>query len=509
MTSTATLNAGPQGMMIFGKDGAIYGTQFGGGKYNQGLIFRMDTSGNFTDLYDFKGVNQPGGSTDGANPEGRLALGPDGTIYGTTTFGGSPSGYGTAWALTPVGASWVYTQLYIFGSGSAGSLPHSGLILGRDGTFYGTAAGGGLYGGGVVYRLQASGGSQWTYQTLYNFYPRTSTGNSPYGDVFYANGLLYGVNLSGGNVTNCNGSPGGCGTVFALNPRSTTHDVNGDNDSDIVWRNTSNNIAVWLMNGGAVLQSAGISTVASSFSLIGQHDFNGDGKADLLWRDSSGNISMWFMNGGAVTSAAAVGNLPSNWTLHGTGDLNGDGKGDLLWRDSNTGTVAAWFMSGATIASTANFGAVASTWSLLGDANGAMLWRDTAGDIALWGVQNGQVTSSGALGKVTSNFVVQGAGDFNGDGSIDILWRDTNTGTLSIWFTNGTQVTSGAAVGTLPSNWSVAQIGDYNGDGNSDILLIDSIGDVAVWLMNGAAVSSSVGISKVGTTWQVQNVNAN
>ena len=110
---------------------------------------------------------------------------------------------------------------------------------------------------------------------------------------------------------------------------------------------------------------------------------------------------------------------------------------------------------------------------------------------------------------MTSNFVVQGIGDFNGDGKIDILWRDTNSGVLSIWFTNGAQVTSGAAVGALSSNWSVAQIGDYNGDGMSDILLLDSADDVAVWLMNGATVASPLAIGNVGTTWSVQNTNAN
>ena len=141
---------------------------------------------------------------------------------------------------------------------------------------------------------------------------------------------------------------------------------------------------------------------------------------------------------------------------------------------ARTGTVAAWFMNGATVAATAVFGALPSTWTIVGDANGEILWRDSASDIALWGVQNSQVTSSSGLGTVTSNFVVQGVGDFNGDGKIDILWRDTNSGTLSIWFTNGTQVTSAGVVGTLPSNWSVAQVGDYNGDGKSDILLLDS-----------------------------------
>ena len=288
-----------------------------------------------------------------------------------------------------------------------------------------------------------------------------------------------------------------------------THDLNGDGNGDILWRNTGGNVAVWLMNGSQITQSAALGAVPSSFSIIGQHDFNGDGKADVLWRDGSGNVSMWFMNGTAVASAAAVGNLTSNWTLYGSGDLNGDGKGDLLWRDSSTGTVAVWFMNGATVASTAVFGAISNTWTILGDGYGGILWRDTAGDIALWGVQSGQVTSSTGLGTVTSNFVVQGVGDFNGDGNMDVLWRDTNSGAVSIWFTNGAQVTSGASVGTLPSNWSVAQVGDYNGDGKSDILLLDSSGDLAVWLMNGSTVSSSLGISNVGTTWQVQNLNDN
>ena len=122
---------------------------------------------------------------------------------------------------------------------------------------------------------------------------------------------------------------------------------------------------------------------------------------------------------------------------------------------------------------------------------------------------NDTLTGVVSAGTLPANWRVEGAGDFNGDGKVDILWRDTNTGTLSIWFTNGTAVTSSLTVGTLSSNWTVAQIGDYNSDGKSDILLIDTAGDVAMWLMNGATVSSAVGVSNVGTTWTAQNVNDN
>ena len=324
-----------------------------------------------------------------------------------------------------------------------------------------------------------------------------------------ADGIIL-QDAAGGFSTPCT-APGGNNflAAYGVNCPSLVlgHNFNDDDTSDILWRNTSGSIAAWLMNGNQVLASQGLGAVTSAYSIIGQHDFNGDGKADVLWRDTSGNISIWFMNGAAVGSEAAVGNLASNWTLYGVGDLNGDGKGDLLWRDSGTGTVAVWFMNGASVASTTSFGPVASNWTLLGDGNGGILWRDSAGDIALWVVQNGQVTGSHGLGNVSSNFFVQAVGDFNGDGFPDILWRDTNSGALSIWFTNGSAVTSGAPVGTLPSNWNVVQVGDYNGDGLSDILLLDSAGDLAVWLMNGATVSSALGIGNVGTTWQVQNMN--
>lgn len=209
--------SGPQGEMIFGEDGAVYGTEYGGGKYNQGTIFKITKAGAFQVLYNFQGVNQPGGSHDGANPEGRLALGTDGTIYGTTSFGGSPSGYGTAWSLKPNGTKWIYTQLYIFGS--PGNLPHSGLL--RVGNaYYGTGAGGGKYQEGVIYRLTppVAPSTKWTYTLLHSFTGHNKNGNIPYGDLFYRGGIFYGTNLLGGHVTSGGECNNGCGTVFQFKP---------------------------------------------------------------------------------------------------------------------------------------------------------------------------------------------------------------------------------------------------------------------------------------------------
>ena len=288
-----------------------------------------------------------------------------------------------------------------------------------------------------------------------------------------------------------------------------THDFDSGGKSDILFRNTSGTVGVWLMNGGSVSSSGLTATVANTWAIIGQRDFNGDSKADLLWRDSSGNLAMWFMNGLTVSSTASLGNVsPAVWTVYGTSDMNGDGMGDILWRDTS-GNVAIWFMNGSTISSTEALGMVSpSTWSIVGSTTGAIIWRDTSGNLALWRV-NGATVQSTNLGTVPSNWVVKGVGDFNGDGNLDLLFRDSTSGTVAMWFFNSSgTVQSTATVGTVSNTWTILDTGDYNGDGRSDILWTDASDNLAIWLMLGSTVASSASIGNVGATWTVQSANA-
>src|SRR2546426_10162659 len=84
------------------------------------------------------------------NPRGALVQGSDGNLYGTTVFGGTNSGNGTVFQITPAG---LLTILHSF-QGSDGSMPLAGLVEGSDGLFYGTAERGapnGEFGG--VFRI--------------------------------------------------------------------------------------------------------------------------------------------------------------------------------------------------------------------------------------------------------------------------------------------------------------------------------------------------------------------
>jgi hypothetical protein len=55
------------------------------------------------------------------------------------------------------------------------------------------------------------------------------------------------------------------------------------------------------------------------WSIAETGDFNGDGQSDLLWHDTSGNVAIWFMNGVQVTQSAGVGDVPTVWSIQGAG----------------------------------------------------------------------------------------------------------------------------------------------------------------------------------------------
>ena len=298
-------------------------------------------------------------------------------------------------------------------------------------------------------------------------------------------------------------------------PWAAVHDVNGDGKSDIVWRNTSGDIAIWEMNGAAIIATGGLGNVISNWSIVAVRDFNSDSKFDLLWRDNSGNTAIWFLNGTTIASTASLGNIPSIWNVAGTGDFNGDGYGDILWEDSS-GNLAVWLLgSGGQISSTGGLGSLSpAVWSVVGiadfnaDGKSDILWRDSGGNTAIWFMNGTAVSSAAGIGNVPTTWSVKGTGDFNNDGYSDILWEDTS-GNVAVWLMNGASITSSGSFGPVPpATWTLVAVGDFNGDGNSDLFWRDTAGNLAVWFMNGTTVSSTAGVGNIPAIWTIQSRNA-
>jgi hypothetical protein len=231
--------ANPYAGVVFGPDGALYGTTSDSGDPEDypgtnhdgtcgtcGQVFRLAPPSHAcvsfscpwtkTVLYRFTAA---GG--DGAYPGyGNLTFDAAGNIYGTTTSGGGDGGNcdpynncGVVFKLTRSGESWTESVLYSFSqTGNAGIIPESGVVLDSAGNVYGTTflGGPGGSGGGAAYQLTRSG-SSWTLTVLHDFGESNDGGNPFGGMIIDQQGNLYGTTGDGP------GSNDG-GTVFEFQP---------------------------------------------------------------------------------------------------------------------------------------------------------------------------------------------------------------------------------------------------------------------------------------------------
>jgi uncharacterized repeat protein (TIGR03803 family) len=200
----------PDGALALGKDGNLYGTTYQGGAYNNaGTVFKITPQGALTTLYNFC---SKANCADGANPLGSLVQGSDGNFYGTTYAGGNSTNNGTVFKITCGGS---LTTIYSF-SGPDGANPQGDLVQsGWNGNFYGlTLAGGNSTSSGTAFQISSSG----SLTTIYTFCSKTNCNDGSYPqspltpDSF---GNFYGTTeLSGANAY---------GTLFVINPYFGLH----------------------------------------------------------------------------------------------------------------------------------------------------------------------------------------------------------------------------------------------------------------------------------------------
>jgi len=203
-------------------------------------------------------------------------------------------------------------------------------------------------------------------------------------------------------------------------------DADGDETSDVVWRNTSNGLVyIWLMNltlsgihYDVAVRGGELATVPDQhWQIVGTGDFDSDLKEDLFWfNDTTQEVAIWLMDGLTIKQPVLIGALSEpGWTVAGVGDFNADGKADVLWYKPATGDTVVWLMNGAQLTSAAYV-------TQLADLN----WR------------------------------ARGVADYDGDGRADVFWRNVSTGENVIWFMDGVSLKSAAFTAPLSDlTWDV------------------------------------------------------
>jgi uncharacterized repeat protein (TIGR03803 family) len=219
----------PQGGVIQGPNGALYGTTFQGGRWGRGTVYELlppvSRGEPWTDvvLHSFK--------SGGANLTAGLVMGPNGALYGVAPGGIVAEGkYGMAFELDPpteMSGDWIFSIIYQFTETDGD--PSSSLIFGSPfgccQSLYGTTFYDGLSPSGppelaTVYRMTPppAAGALWTHTILYTF-PGLTQGMVPEGSLAVGSaGTLFGVTADGGYVGGGCGNDNGCGTVFSLTP---------------------------------------------------------------------------------------------------------------------------------------------------------------------------------------------------------------------------------------------------------------------------------------------------
>ncbi len=283
----------PYGKLALGPNGNLFGMTGYGGVSNVGTVFEISTSGGINTVLHFMGTN-------GANPQSGLFWNSDGYFYGATESGGSKN-LGTVFKLTPAG---VLTTLGSFGL-TNGGFPEGDLIKGPDGNLYGVTPQGGTGYNGTVFRINGAG----AVVTLSSF-PSTplnssfSSGFHPYsGLLLFTNGNfihLYGTAYGGGN--------NGGGTIFRVN--LATYYTVPENAATLL--NPLTNDVLWTTGG--TLSLVGTSTTNGSATVNGTRilvspatNFTGSATLAYTFTDGLGqtNISLIVL---AVTNIPPVAN---------------------------------------------------------------------------------------------------------------------------------------------------------------------------------------------------------
>jgi uncharacterized repeat protein (TIGR03803 family) len=207
--------ANPFAGLVFDPKGNLYGTTARGGAYNSsGVVFKITPQGKETVLYSFCAQTN---CVDGFTPVAGLIFDSNGNLYGTTEGGGTASGYGTVFKLTPKGRESVLYSFCIQSYCPDGAFPMAGVVRDQKGNLYGTTPQGGGYNFycfdecGLVFKVSPKGKETVLHIFCTEGGSNCTDGEDPEaGLVFDGKGNLYG--------TTYNGGAHGGGVVFKLTP---------------------------------------------------------------------------------------------------------------------------------------------------------------------------------------------------------------------------------------------------------------------------------------------------
>lgn len=307
--------------LILGSDGNFYGMTVGSTQSLVSTIYQIGAAGAETVIYQFPLVS----GVDDFPPLGNLIQGSDGLLY-SAHYDVSPGGASYSYVIYGVTTTGMST--FAAGIGPITNLTRDiNLIQTSDGSLYGTTDSAGAYGMGGVFKVKPD------VAMLYSFGGMSGDALAPLSPMIQGNdGNLYGTTATGGtpNAT----CPKGCGTVFKVTP-------------------------------------SGVETVLYSF---GGAPSDGQGPSGALVQASDGNFYGMTVAGGSTASSGSS-NCSSATVILGRRNIYNGYKGcGTIYRITPTGVETVLYSFGS-----APEDGVEPTGALLLAADGNLYGTTTAG----------------------------------------------------------------------------------------------------------------------------------
>lgn len=228
-------------------------------------------------------------------------------------------------------------------------------------------------------------------------------------------------------------------------------DIDGNNISDILFQYTGgdNQLGFW-MNGKNDWRGQGMAQ-PTDWEVKGAFDMNVDGKADVVL---VGNVTVngvkgayiGYYDGGDTSKWVNIGYLTNmddiNWNVKVANITGTRGTSSIIWHDQDHGVLGVW-------------------------TDGTDNWIQIKGGFS-------------------GDWVLKGAGDFNGDGKAEILFD--YQGTFYTTDINGNLTNLGTGFGSA-QGWEFAAIGDFSCDGQDDMILFNNQNGLVVKLEDGLTKS--------------------
>lgn len=279
------------------------------------------------------------------------------------------------------------------------------------------------------------------------------------------------------------------GDVLAVNetpdPRSTAQ------LTDIIWNapSTGNNYE-WYMSNTSKLGSATMLTGAVGWQMSGTGDFNRDGQLDILFREPIYGFNViWYMTNSTQIGTASIEVADPSWDAVATGYFGeaADKTVDILWWNKVSGQVAIWLMDNTNLVTatlvTNNLGNVVTMPDLNWRIRGAgdfhsigktqILWYNiNDGQIATWQMDGTQylITDFWNTYNTSTNWSIAGAGYFNLDDKLDLLWREPTLETTIVWYLDGINYSSSGSFSGKSASYRIGGTGDSKADIDRDNL---------------------------------------